>query len=97
MRTSLISAGSLVGGYAAGKATGQRPLAGVVTAAGAAVCARQWLRRTGPGTTAALLAVMVGGLGASHPLARKVGAWPSVLGVGALTGLAAHLLADRRR
>ena len=35
-------------------------------------------------------------MGVSHPLAKKVGTWPSVLGVTAVSAGAAWLLADRR-
>lgn len=42
------------------------------------------------------LPTCVGAFGTSHPLSKKVDAWPSVLGVAAVTGLASHLLADRR-
>ena len=35
-------------------------------------------------------------MGVSHPLAKKVGTWPSVLGVTAVASGAAWLLADRR-
>ena len=94
--TSLVSAGSLVAGYATAAGTGVRPLGGLVLLAGAAVCARAWARDAGPGTTAGLLALYVVAFGASHPLAKQIGAWPSVLSVAAVTGLAAHLLADRR-
>ncbi|NDK88543.1 hypothetical protein GYA93_02945 [Gordonia desulfuricans] len=67
----------LVGGYGIARATGQRPLGGVVLAAAGAYSANQW-RRRGPAVTAGLLATYVGAFGASHPLAKKIGAWPSV-------------------
>jgi hypothetical protein len=35
-------------------------------------------------------------MGVSHPLAKKVGTWPSVLGVTAAAAGAAYVLADRR-
>lgn len=94
--TSLLSAGSLVAGYAVAAATGVRPLGGVVLAAGGALCAREWARTSGRGTSAALLTTYVVAFGASHPLAEQVGAWPSVLTVAAVTGVAAHLASDRR-
>ena len=94
MRTSLLSAGSLVAGYAVASST-TRPLGGAVLAAGGALCAREWSRQSGRGTAAALVATYLGAFGASHPLAKQVGAWPSVLGVAAATGIAAHLASDR--
>ena len=48
------------------------------------------------GVTAGLSALYIGAFGASHPLAKKIGAWPSVLTVTALTSGAAHLLSDRK-
>jgi hypothetical protein len=94
--TAPIAAGSLVAGYLTARETGVRPLGGLVLAAGGAVCGREWRRRTDTATTAALLAVYLGGFGASHPLAKRIGAWPSVLSVAAASGLAAFALADRR-
>ena len=94
--TSLLSAGSLVAGYATAAGTGVRPLGGAVLVVGAVLCARTWARETGAGTTAGLLALYAGAFVASHPLAKEIGAWPSVLSVAAVTGVAAHLLADRK-
>ena len=96
VRTSLLSAGSLVAGYAVASSSGVRPLGGAVLAAGGALCAREWSRQSGRGTAAALLITYLGAFGASHPLAKQIGAWPSVLTVAAATGLAAHLASDRR-
>jgi hypothetical protein len=94
--TAPIAAGSLVAGYLTARETGVRPLGGLVLAAGGAVCAREWRRRAGTPAAAALLAVYLGGFGASHPLAKRIGAWPSVLAVAAASGLAAFAVSDRR-
>jgi hypothetical protein len=94
--TAPIAAGSLVGGYLAARETGVRALGGIVLAAGGAVCAREWRRTAGTPAAAALLAVYLGGFGASHPLAKKIGAWPSVLAVSAASAAAAFAVADRR-
>jgi hypothetical protein len=93
--TAPIAAGSLIGGYLVARTTKNRPLGGAVLAAGGAAAATQW-RKQGTPVTALLLATYLGGFGASHPLAKRVGAWPSVLGVAALSGGASYLLADRR-
>jgi hypothetical protein len=93
--TSLLSAGSLVAGYAVAAGTGSRPLGGLVLAAGGAVCTREWARQSGNGTAAALLTTFVAAFGLSHPLAKQIGAWPSVLTVAAVTALVAHLASDR--
>lgn len=95
--TAAITATSLIGGWQLATHTGNRPLGGAVLALGGAVAARQWIKRTGPATTAVLLATYVGAFGLSHPLARRIGAWPSVLAVSALTAAACYVAADRRR
>ncbi|TWS23605.1 hypothetical protein FK268_15165 [Tsukamurella sputi] len=94
--TAPIAAAGLVGGYYVARETGIRPLGGVVLAAAGAAAARGWYAKGGAGTAAALTAVYLGGFGASHPLAKKIGAWPSVVGVAAVVAGASHLLADRR-
>jgi len=86
----------LIGGFATAKYSGRRPLGGAVLAAAGAWSTRQWLRNSGPGTTAALLGTYLGAFGASHPLAKKVGAWPSVFGVTAVAAGATYAVADRR-
>jgi hypothetical protein len=58
---------------------------------------RTWLAERGPAVTAALTALYVLGFGASHPLAKKIGAWPSVLAVTAASAGTSWVLVDRRR
>ena len=93
--TAPVVAGSLIGGYLVARQTKKRPLGGAVLAAGGAVAVSQW-RRQGPVVTGILLATYLGGFGASHPLAKKIGAWPSVLTVAGIAGVASYVLADRR-
>jgi ABC-type transporter Mla maintaining outer membrane lipid asymmetry permease subunit MlaE len=93
--TAPVVAGSLIGGYLVARQTKKRPLGGAVLAAGGAVAVSQW-RRQGPVVTGVLLATYLGGFGASHPLAKKIGAWPSVLTVAGVAGAASYVLADRR-
>lgn len=82
-------AAGLIGGYAVARYSGKRPLGGAVLAAAGVAAGSQWIKR-GPAVTAALGAAYLGAFGASHPLAKKIGAWPSVLAVTALaTGLTA--------
>jgi hypothetical protein len=94
--TAPIAAGSLIGGYLVARHTGVRPLGGLVLAAGGAVCTREWAEKTDTPTTAGLLAIYLAGFGLSHPLARKLGPWPSVLAAAGASGGAAWALADRR-
>jgi hypothetical protein len=94
--TAPVVATGLVGGYLVARETGVRPLGGVVLGAAGLLAGRRWLRTTGPATTALLSGVYLGGFGASHPLAKKIGAWPAVLTVAATSATAAWLLSDRR-
>lgn len=95
--TAPIVAGSLIGGYLVARETKVRPLGGVVLAAGGALAGREWARTVGPACTAALSAVYLGSFGASHPLAKKIGAWPAVLTAAGVSAAAAWLVSDRRR
>ncbi len=94
--TAPLTAVGLIGGYVTARETGIRPLGGVVLAGAGLLAGRTWLAKTGPATTAALSAIYLGGFGASHPLAKKIGAWPSVLAVSGVAAAAAHFLSDRR-
>jgi hypothetical protein len=94
--TAAITASSLIGGWQLARRTGNRPLGGVVLAGGGALAGREWARRTSPVVTATLVATYVGAFGVSHPLAKRIGAWPSVLAVSALTAAASYAVADRR-
>jgi hypothetical protein len=47
---------------------------------------------SGPAAAAGLTAVYVAAMGGSHPLARRIGAWPSVAVVTAVTVAAAELV-----
>jgi hypothetical protein len=89
---SALAAGGLVGGYAAARVTGVRPLGGVVLAGVGAVCAANWARTSGPARTAVLVGTYLGAFGGSHPLAKKIGAWPSVGAVAAGTALASQVI-----
>ena len=95
--TAPIVAGSLIGGYLVARETKVRPLGGAVLLAGGIVAGRRWVQTGGVGTTALLTGIYLGGFGASHPLAKKIGAWPSVLTVAAVSGASAWALSDRKR
>jgi hypothetical protein len=94
--TAPVAAGSLVAGYLVARETGIRPLGGAVLAAGGAWCGREWLRAAGPVAAGALGVGYLAAFGLSHPLAKRIGAWPSVLAVSGATAAAAWLVADRR-
>ena len=93
--TAPLVAAGLVGGFATARYTGRRELGGVVLATAGAVCGQSWLRSSGPGVSGVLLGTYLVAFGASHPLAKKIGAWPSVGVVTAVASGAAYALADR--
>ena len=93
--TAPLVALGLVGGYLTARETGIRPLGGVLLGAAGAFAGRTWLAKRGPGVTVALSAIYVLGFGFSHPLAKKIGAWPSVLVVTAVSAGASWALVDR--
>jgi hypothetical protein len=92
-----IAAGSLVAGYLVARETRVRALGGLVLGAAGVYLARRWSREAGAPVAGALLATYLAGFGVSHPLAKRIGAWPSVLAVAAVSAGASNLLADRRR
>ena len=94
--TAPLAAMGLVGGYLTARETGIRPLGGVVLGVAGLYAGRTWLAKAGAPGAAALSAIYLGGFGASHPLAKKVGAWPAVLGVAGVTAVACYVIADRR-
>lgn len=93
--TAPLVAAGLVGGFAAARYSGRRELGGVVLAAVGSVCGWSWWSSSGPGVMGTLLGVYAAAFGGSHPLAKKIGAWPSVLAVAAVASGAAYTLADR--
>ncbi|QCU76905.1 hypothetical protein E7744_00655 [Citricoccus sp. SGAir0253] len=95
--TAPLAALGLIGGYLAARETGIRPLGGVVLAAAGAYAGRTWAAKAGAPATTALALLYLGGFGASHPLAKRIGAWPSVLTVAGASALASWALVDRRR
>ncbi|WP_405664285.1 hypothetical protein [Streptomyces sp. RK9] len=91
-----LAAAGLVGGYAVARFTKKRPLGGAVLAVAGAVAAQQWRRQAGAKAAAALSVAYVAGFAGSHPLAKKVGAWPAVFGVAGSVALASWVVVDRR-
>jgi hypothetical protein len=95
--TAPVAAGSLVIGYVVARETGVRPLGGVVLTTAGLWCTRAWARGSGPVTAAALLGVYAAAFAGSHPLARRVGAWPAVLSSAVVSAAASWVLVDRKR
>ncbi|MCA6095560.1 hypothetical protein LE181_25785 [Streptomyces sp. SCA3-4] len=92
---SLVAATGLVGGYGVARWTKKRPLGGLVLGAAGVVAGKQWHEKAGAGAAAALGGLYVAAFAGSHPLAKKVGAWPSVLGVAGVVALASWAVERR--
>jgi hypothetical protein len=90
--SSAVAALGLSGGFLVGRLTGSRGLGGALFVAAGAWCARDWYRTSGPAVAAGLSALYTAGMGGSHPLAKRIGAWPSVAVVTAITVVAAELV-----
>jgi hypothetical protein len=90
MSPSLVCAAGLIGGFTAARYTGRREVGGAVFALAGAWCARAWQRQSGRLASAGLGAVYTAAMGASHPLAKRLGPWPSVLAVSAVVAAASE-------
>ena len=86
--TAPIVAASLIGGYYVARQSKNRQLGGAVLGVGGIIAKTEWMKTSGPVTTAVLSGVFYGGFGLSHPLAKKIGAWPAVAAVSAATAAA---------
>ncbi len=89
---SLIAVGSLIGGFAIAQSTGSRPAGGAVLAVGGAAAGYLWWQEAGPVPTVANTGIYLAAFAGSHPLAKQIGAWPSVLAVSAATGVATYAI-----
>ncbi|MGW1712737.1 hypothetical protein [Streptomyces sp. NPDC002156] len=94
--TALVAAGGLVGGYGVARWSRNRQLGGAVLAVAGTVAAQQWREQAGVAAAGALTVAYVGAFAGSHPLAKRVGAWPAVFGVAGAVALASWVVADRR-
>ena len=95
IRTAPVVAASLIGGYLVASKSKNRKLGGAVLGVGGIIAKTEWMKTSGPATTAVLSGIFYGGFGLSHPLAKKIGAWPAVLTVAGISAASAHLLNDR--
>ncbi len=92
--TAPLAALGLIGGYLSARESGIRALGGVLLGAAGVYCGRTWLAKRGPAVTALLSGLYLGGFGLSHPLAKTIGPWPSVLVVAAVSAGACWALVD---
>ncbi|MFS8201824.1 hypothetical protein ACLVWQ_24400 [Streptomyces sp. CWNU-52B] len=93
---AVVAASGLIGGYGVARWTRKRQLGGVVLAVAGASAAQQWRQQAGGRAAGALTAAYVGAFAGSHPLAKKVGAWPAVFGTAGAMALVSWAVADRR-
>lgn len=97
-RAAALTVAGLVGGFAVARRTGNRRLGGALFAAAGAAAARHWYKAGGWPVVAVSSVVYAGAMGGSHPLAKRIGAWPSVAAVsaGAVAASQAAMSAGRR-
>lgn len=95
--TATVVATGLIGGWLTARETGIRPLGGAVLAAAGIYAGRSWCVKRGPVTCTILTAGYLAAFGGSHPLAKKIGAWPAVLSVTAAAAGAAYVLNDKAK
>ena len=94
--TAPIVAGSLIGGYYVARTSKNRKLGAAVLGVGGVIAKTEWMKTSGPVTTTILSGIFYGGFGLSHPLAKKIGAWPAVLTVAGVAATSAYVLNDRK-
>src|SRR5699024_2494841 len=92
--TAPLVAVGLVGGFLTARETGIRPLGGAVLAAAGAYAARSWYAKQGGPAAAGLSPTNTRGCRAPPPLAQKIGAWPAVLAVSAVSAAASYVVSD---
>lgn len=90
--TSALTSTGLIGGFAAARVSHHRYPGGLVAAAAGLGAVEQSRRRVGWLPAGILATVYAATLVGSHPLAKKIGAWPSVLTATAVTAVTAEAL-----
>ncbi|QGF24087.1 hypothetical protein [Raineyella fluvialis] len=95
VNSALVAATGILGGYIIARESGVRSLGTLPLLAGVVWAGRTWLAKRGPVTAAVLGTLYVGAFGLSHPLAKKIGAWPSVAVVTGAVAAASYVAVDR--
>lgn len=93
----VLTSSGLVGGFAAARASGVRAIGGAVLGVVGATAFAAVTRAGGPWRAAAVVAAYLAAFGASHPLAKRLGAWPAVAVAAAVSAIPAAALSGRRR
>lgn len=91
----LLTTAGLTGGFGVARATGRRWAGGVVLGAVGATVGTVVARNAGGWRAAVVTGAYLVAFGASHPLAKRLGAWPSVLAVAGAAAVPAAVLAER--
>lgn len=93
---AVLAAATLIVGFIAANATGNRAFGGGVLIVGGALCAYMWWRLAGPWR--ALACVVIAGIAfaVSHPLGALITSWGSVVAVSAVTAALAYALTAPR-
>lgn len=89
---ALLSSAGLVAGFAVTRLRRHRSWSGLVAGAGGLAAMESCRRRSGGGRALVLGAAYAGALAGSHPLARRIGAWPAVFTAAAGVAVAARVL-----
>lgn len=91
----LLTSAGLLGGFGVARASGIRAAGGAVLAGVGVGVFALVARRGGPWRATAVVLAYLGAFGGSHPLAKRLGAWPSVVTFAAVAAIPAALLAER--
>ena len=97
LRPSVVAVTGLVAGFEVARVSGRREAGGAVFAAAGAWCTRRWWKTLGAGPAFGLLGLYTAAMGGSHPLAKKIGAWPSGAAVSGAVGAVSELASRRSR
>lgn len=96
VQTAPLVALGLVGGYLVARESGIRPLGGLLLGGCGLLAGRTWYARGGAGAAGMLAGTYLAAFGLSHPLAKRIGAWPAVGVVTAVAAGAAYAGSDAR-
>jgi hypothetical protein len=96
-RASLLAPLGLVAGFAVARSTGRRELGGALFGLVGLACVRDWTRTAGRQRAGLLALGYAAAMAVSHPLAKRIGAWPAVGVVSSAMAAASALSARRAR
>lgn len=97
LTSTAVAVAGLTGGYATGRITKRRPLAAVVLASAGTGAFLLWKKDAGTAKAITLLTTYLAAFGVSHPLSKKMGAWPAVNSVTAAVGVLSLILGGSKK